>query len=280
MRKIRLNENSEIPIIGLGTFRMTNESEVVNTVLKALEIGYRHFDTAKAYNNEHLIGLALKSANIKRNEVFLTTKIKLSDQKADIISQIEDSLEKLETNYLDLVILHWPSQDYDLNYFNYQVLEEYYQKGIIKAIGVSNFNKHHLEDLLTKCVIRPTINQIELHPGFNQLEMQKYLEDENIVLQSYAPFMKSEVFSGKYFSALSLIGAKYQATVAQVIIAWGLARNIVMIPKSTNPQNLKLNFDALKIKLTTDDINLINDLNENRRVYGDPDNNEYYKYRK
>src|SRR5690554_3266515 len=279
MKKIKLNTNCEIPILGLGTFRNNDEETVINTVLKALEIGYRHIDTAKAYNNESYIGKALKQSNLKRAEYFLTTKIKIHPDQNIIRKLIDESLSDLQTDYLDLVLIHWPSHDYDLNYQTYKVLEEYYEKGIIKSIGVSNFTIHHLKDLIEKAKIKPQINQVELHPGLNQIPLQNYLISENITLQSYGPFMKGNVFTGSYFDTLNEIAEKHEATIAQIVIAWGLNRNIVMIPMSTNPINLANNFLGKDIKLTDEEIEKINNLNAGRRVYTDLDNNSIYLYK-
>lgn len=278
MKTLKLNKNSEIPILGLGTFKNNDENIVIETILEALEIGYRHIDTAKAYKNEAYIGKALKQSKIAREDLFLTTKIKISQSKDVVRKLLDESLENLQTKYLDLVLIHWPSPDYELNYKTYEVLEEYYEKGLIKAIGVSNFTIQHLNELIKVAKVKPQINQVELHPGLSQIHMEKYLRKENIVLESYGPFMKGNVFQGTYFEVLNDIALKYDATVAQIVIAWGLARNIVMIPMSTNPKNLKSNFLATKIKLTKDEIERINKLNAGKRVYTDPDNNNIYLY--
>lgn len=278
MKEIKLNNNSKIPILGLGTFRNNDEEVVIDTILKALEIGYRHIDTAKAYQNEAFIGKALKMSEVSREEIFITTKIKIHPNKKIVKELIEDSLTKLQTNYLDLVLIHWPSHDYDLNYKTYKILEDYYDKGIIKAIGVSNFSIHHLNNLIARVKIKPQINQVELHPGLNQIPLQKFLNENNIVLQSYGPFMKGEVFKGNYYDTLKEIANNHLATIAQIVIAWGLNRNIVMIPMSTNPINLATNFEAKDINLSNEEIEKINKLNVARRVYSDPDNNSIYLY--
>ncbi|HHT55722.1 MAG TPA: aldo/keto reductase [Acholeplasma sp.] len=279
MKKIKLNDNCQIPILGLGTFKNNDEKTVVKTILSALKIGYRHIDTAKAYHNEKYIGNALKLSELKREEYFLTTKIKIHPNQDVVRKLINESLKDLQTKYLDLVLIHWPSHDHNLNYETYQVLEEYYEKGIIKSIGVSNFSIHHLKELILRAKIKPQINQVELHPGLNQLPLQKFLISENIALQSYGPFMKGNVFTGSYFDTLNEIAKKYDATIAQIVIAWGLNRNIIMIPMSTNPINLASNFLAKNIKLTEEDIEKINNLNAGRRVYTDPDNNSIYLYK-
>ncbi|HHW79428.1 MAG TPA: aldo/keto reductase [Acholeplasmataceae bacterium] len=278
MKEINLNANIKMPMLGLGTFRNNDESVVINTVLTALKIGYRNIDTAKAYNNEEYIGRALKMSGLPRKSIFITTKIKIHPNEKMVRELIEDSLTKLQTSYLDLVLIHWPSHDYDLNYQTYSILEEYYNKGIIKAIGVSNFSIHHLANLISRAKIKPQINQVELHPGLNQIPLQKYLNENNIALQSYGPFMKGNVFSGNYFDVLNEIANNHLATIAQIVIAWGLNRNIVMIPMSTNPINLETNFKAKDINLSKEEIEKINKLNVAKRVYSDPDNNSIYLY--
>lgn len=279
MIKINLNEESQIPILGLGTFRNTEKSVVIDTILEALKIGYRHIDTAVAYNNDQYIGEAIKKSNISRDEIFITTKIKIHPDNNLVIRQIENSFKNLATDYIDLVLIHWPSEDHDLNYQTYQVLEDYYQKGLIKAIGVSNYKIDHLRELLKRAKVKPVVNQVELHPGLNQIILQEYLNKYDIRLQSYGPFMKGKVFDEPYKETLELLALRYNTNVASIVIAWGLARNIIMIPMSTNPVNLLSNFNAKNINLRKRDIELINYLNRDERVYQDPDNNNLYLYK-
>lgn len=278
MRKIKLNEHTYIPILGLGTYLNTERDVLINTLLEAFKIGYRHIDTAMAYYNEELIAEAIKLSNLQREEIFLTTKIKIHPNQEMVVKQIEERLVKLNTNYLDLVLIHWPSQDYELNYQTYQVLEKYHNKGIIKSIGVSNFNEHHLDSLLKKCQVKPAINQVEMHPGMNQLKLQKYLKSKEIQMQSYGPFKKGQIFQSPIKEVLEPLAKKYQTNIASVVIAWGLNREIIMIPMSTNPVNLLNNYQAKNIVLDQEDIELINNIGDSQRVYSDPDTNTNYLF--
>lgn len=275
MKYRKLSNGVEMPVIGLGTFLIEDGTSVTETVLKALKIGYRHIDTAYMYQNEHGIGEAISQSGIDRKEIFITSKIK-SKAMGDI-EQLEatfkESLDNLQTDYIDLMLIHWPSHDPKVNEITWKFLEEKYKAKKIRAIGVSNFQKHHLEELLKTAEIKPMMNQVELHPGLNQIPLQKYLASENIAITSYGPLMKGQVFEEPYASVLTEIAEKHQASIAQVIVAWGIQREVFMIPKSVKEHRLKENFEALNVELSTEDVIKINQLNKGRRVYTDPDNN-------
>ncbi|MFA5719841.1 MAG: aldo/keto reductase [Acholeplasmataceae bacterium] len=268
----------KLPKLGLGTFLMVEDAYEV--VSHALKIGYRHIDTAQAYHNEAEIGRALKDSGLKREEYFITTK--LSARKLtyeDAIKELESSLEKLGLDYVDLYLIHWPSQDYQINLNTWRGLEKVYQEGKAKRIGVSNFQKHHLNALLEDAKIKPMYNQVELHPGLQQTALKHYLDDLGIHTISFGPFMRGEVFQkeGRYYETLKRIADKHHATVAQIVIAWGLARGIHMIPKTATKERLQENFDAQQIKLDKDDLEAILKLNRGRRIYTDPDNYSFYE---
>ncbi|MBM7453273.1 diketogulonate reductase-like aldo/keto reductase [Acholeplasma morum] len=276
----KLSNGVEMPILGIGTFKVGDGPEAYDTVLEALSIGYRHIDTAQLYGNEESVGRAIKDSNIPREELFITTKLsatKLGYQEA--IDELDISLQKLGLDYVDLYLIHWPSPSDALNQQTWKGMEVCYKNKKARAIGVSNFKIHHLESVLKIASIYPMANQVELHPGLYQLPLQNYLNQKNIALISYGPFMKGEVFdiNGPFFKPLSEIASKYNATVAQIIISWGLARNIFMIPKSVTPKRIKENFMSLNITLDKTDIEAINALNRGRRVYTDPDNNSFVK---
>lgn len=268
----------KLPQLGLGTFLMIDGA--YETVKKALEIGYRHIDTAQLYQNEHLVGQALKETNLKREDYFITTK--LSAKKLtydDAIKELDISLEKLGLEYVDLYLIHWPSQDDQINLDTWRGMEKVYKEGKAKMIGVSNFQIHHLDALLKEAKIKPMANQVEMHPGLQQHALKAYLDKHDIKLISYGPFMKGEVFvkDGRYYETLNRIAKKHQATVAQVIIAWGIKRGIYMIPKTVNESRLLENYQSLDVKLDQQDLKDINALNRGRRVYTDPDNFSFYE---
>lgn len=274
-----LSNGVSMPMLGLGTFKVS-EGEAYDTVLEALKLGYRHIDTAQIYGNEASVGKAIKDSGIRREEIFVTTKlspINLGYEEAK--KELLISLEKLGLDYVDLYLVHWPSPSNALNQATWRGMEEVYNQKLARAIGVSNFKIHHIDALMKTARIKPMADQIELHPGLYQLPMQKYLEEKNIALISYGPFMKGELFieDGPYYPVLKSIADQYQKTVAQVVIAWGLKRGIFMIPKSVTPKRLKENFEAKDLVLSDDDVKRINGLNRGRRVYTDPDNNSFVK---
>lgn len=274
-----LSNGIKMPMLGLGTFKVT-EGEAYDTVLEALKLGYRHIDTAQIYGNEASVGRAIKDSGIPREALFITTKlspINLGYQEAK--QELKISLEKLGLDYVDLYLIHWPSPSNVLNQQTWLGMEEVYGLKLARAIGVSNFKIHHMDALLKTAKIVPMADQIELHPGLYQLSMQNYLNEKNIALISYGPFMKGEVFipEGPYYPVLKEIADKHQASVAQVVVAWGLNRGILMIPKSVTPKRLKENFEAKDLVLDSAEITRINQLNRGRRVYTDPDNNSFVK---
>jgi methylglyoxal/glyoxal reductase len=274
-----LSNGVKMPMLGLGTFKVS-EGEAYDTVLEALKLGYRHIDTAQIYGNEASVGKAIHDSGIPREDIFVTTKLSPINLGYDEAKkELKISLEKLGLDYVDLYLIHWPSPSNALNQATWRGMEEVYEQKLARAIGVSNFKIHHMDALLKTAKVVPMANQIELHPGLYQLPTQMYLNEKNIALISYGPFMKGEVFleDGPYYAVLKGIADKYHKTIAQVIIAWGIQRGILMIPKSVTPKRLKENLEAKDLKLTIEELASINLLNRGRRVYTDPDNNSFVK---
>lgn len=278
MKYVTLSNGVKMPRFGLGTFRVEAGESAYQTVLTALELGYRHIDTAQMYHNEADVGSAIKDSGIQRSEIFITTKQKehYNGDQAKVLADIHESLKLLKTDYIDLLIIHWPNHDPKMNASTWKVLEKVYQEGLVKAIGVSNFPKHHLDALLETAEIVPMVNQVEMHPGLNQEPLRKYLESKNVIMISYGPFMKGRIYEEPYKDDLAAIASKYNISIAQLVIAWGLERGILMIPKSVNRDRLLENFKAEKVKLEKADVKAINALNRGTRVYTDPDNNPFY----
>ena len=274
----KLYNGVEMPRLGLGTFLITDGSSAYDTTLHALKVGYRHIDTAQMYKNEASIGQAIVDSKIPRSEIFITTKQGGHSTPEKMRKQFEDSLAKLKTDYVDLYLIHWPNHDKKINQQTWALFEKLYQEKKVRAIGVSNFQRHHLEDLMETATILPMVDQVELHPGLSQVPLQKYLNEKKIAIESYGPLMKGGVFEGIWQEGLSKIAEKHQASIPQIIIAWGLARGIIMIPKSVTPSRIEENFKAKDIKLTKEEIDSINSLNRGKRVYTDPDNSPWGPY--
>ncbi len=275
MKTITLANGIKMPQFGLGTFLVKSGESAYDTVKYALSIGYRHIDTAQMYGNEASIGQAIKDAGVKREDIWITTKQKRHMNLDKMKIAFQASLDKLQTDYVDLYLIHWPNHDQEINAETWAYFESLYKAGKCRAIGISNFQIHMIEDLLKTATIVPMVNQVELHPGLSQVPLKAYLDKKDIKIESYGPFMKGGIFEGRYREVLAEIAAKYNKSIAQIVIAWGLTNGIIMIPKSVTPKRIKENFDAQDIKLTEEDILLINDLNRGHRVYTDPDNSPW-----
>lgn len=275
---VTFNNGVKMPILGLGTY-LSKADEAYDAVLYALQNGYRHLDTAQMYFNEESVGKAIKDSGFNRKEIFITTKLIHHAPKDDIYKSIDESLKKLQTDYIDLLLIHWPNESDEVGLNTWRVFEDLYDKGIVRAIGVSNYQIHHLDYLLAHARIKPVINQVELHPGLQQYPLAKYLKEKNIVLQSFGPFMKGVLLEKPYVDVLNEIAAKHHATLNQIVIAWGLNRGIVMIPKSVTPSRILENFNAKEIVLDEEDMIKIKKLNRGTRVYTDPDNSPWGTYK-
>lgn len=267
-----LNNGVKMPKLGLGTFLSKDGQEAYEAVKYALEVGYRLIDTAQMYKNEESVGRAIVDSKVNRKEIFITTKLVHHAPRVDILKSVDISLEKLKTNYLDLLLIHWPNSSLEVNLETWRVFEELYDKGIVRAIGVSNFTQYHLEHLLKHAKVKPVINQVELHPGLQQYALEEYLNNHGIALQSYGPFMRGRLNEEPFKERLESIAAKHNVSVNQVIIAWGLKRNILMIPKSVTSHRILENFKSKSLVLDQDDLDLIKRCNRGLRLYSDPDN--------
>ena len=265
-----LNNNVKMPMLGLGTYQVKDGKECIQQVKDALEIGYRLIDTAQGYQNEQFIGQAIKESGIKREELFITTKINfINYERERCIQFLEESLKNLQTNYLDLVLLHWPFANY---YAAYRVLEEYYEKGIIKAIGVSNFLPDKLVDLIHYNKVVPAVNQIETHLYGQQKDQQKWLQKYNITQEAYAPLGQNranDMFKEKGVVALS---EKYHKTPAQISLRFLIQKGVVVIPKSVHRNRLEENFNVFDFALTPEEIAQLEQLDQNLIMIGNSEN--------
>jgi len=280
MKTIKLVNGVVVPLLGLGTLRSDKSEPQVETILEALKLGYRHIDTAQMYFNESDVGEAIKKSKIDRKEIFVTTKQKdyHDGDKAKIKQGVLESLKRLQLEYVDLLLIHWPHHIQKYIEITWSVFEELYHEGKAKAIGVSNFTRFHLNELAKTAKIMPMVNQVELHPGLQQWPLQKFCDKLNIVLTSYGPFMKGRVFEEGYKETLEVIAQKHKASIAQVICAWGIQRNVIMIPKSANERRMAENLNSVNITLDDEDMTKIMGLNKGHKVYTDPDNNPSFPY--
>jgi 2,5-diketo-D-gluconate reductase B len=260
MKTLKLNPESQIPILGFGTWELSGR-ECQDAVKKALEIGYRLIDTADAYGNHKQVGVAIKDSGVNRSDIFLTTKIwRDSLESAKVFESANRFLEELQTDYIDLLLIHWPNREVPVAE-TLEAMSKLKKRGIIKAIGVSNFTIHHLQDAL-KTGFEFSNNQIELHPSFSQPELVKFCKSRNIIVTAYSPIGRGQDLN---IPLIQELAKKHHASLSQIILAWFIHKNIVAIPKSSNPLHIKDNFDAMDIELTNNEISQIDNLSSNDR---------------
>ena len=264
MEYVVLNNGLKMPKLGLGVYQITDEFECRNTVESALDIGYRLIDTAQAYHNEKFVGDAIKQSNIPREDLFITTKLWLADTGyKSTIKAFENSLKKLGLDYLDLYLIHQPIGDY---YGSWKAMEELYEQGLIKAIGVANFMPDRLMDLICNNKILSAIDQVEVNPFCQRQIDEIMMKEKNVQMQSWGPFAegRNNIFQNE---VLQKIADKYQKSIAQIILRWLLQRNIVCIPKSVRIERLKENFNVFDFKLSNEDMNLISTLDTKKSCF-------------
>ncbi|NLR90923.1 aldo/keto reductase [Flammeovirga sp. SR4] len=264
MKMMQLNDGNKIPSLGFGTFLSKND-EVKEAVLAALNAGYRHIDTAMIYENEEGVGEAIKASGISREDLFITTKLWNEDiRNGNIEEALKASLKRLQLDYIDLYLIHWPAKGYTKAWDEMIKLQK---SGLIKSIGVSNFNPHHLQDLEASGVV-PVVNQIECHPKLQQNDLKTYCEVRNILVQAWGPLMQAGLFKDE---TLNQIGEKYGKSSAQVMLRWHLQRGVNALPKSVTPSRIEANFDIFDFELSEDDMLKIAEMNEHKRVGPDPE---------
>lgn len=269
---VTLHNGVKMPGFGLGVFKVEEGQELVAAVKAAIRHGYRSIDTAAVYQNEAGVGTAIREAIeeslVKREELFVTSKLWNADQGYDsALAAFEASMDKLGLEYLDLYLIHWPVKGKYKE--SWRALETLYREGRVKAIGVSNFQIHHLQDVMEGAEIKPMVNQVEFHPRLTQKELLQFCREQGIQLEAWSPLMQGELLNDP---VLQEIGAKYGKTVAQVILRWDLQHGVITIPKSTKEARIIENASIYDFSLSEEDMNRIDALNENRRVGPDPDN--------
>ena len=254
MQKVVLNNGVEMPILGFGVFQVPDLEECERSVYEALQTGYRLIDTAASYLNEDAVGKAMKRSGVPREELFVTTKLWIQDAGFERTKKaFEKSLHRLQLDYLDLYLIHQPFGDV---YGSWRAMEELYREGKIKAIGVSNFQPDRIMDLILHNEVVPAINQIETHPFNQQIETQKFLQENSVQIESWGPFAegKNNIFQNE---VLLSIAGKYKKTVAQVILRWLTQRRVVVIPKSVRKERIVENFSVLDFELSSEDMDAI-----------------------
>lgn len=262
---LKMNTGATIPQIGLGTWLMTDEKECQNAIKNALEIGYRHIDTAQAYDNEHPIGEAIKESGFNRKDLFITTKIYVENMGYKLIDSFEESLKKLQTDYVDLLLIHFPVTISRRP--SWRWMEEIYQSGRAKAIGVSNYMINHLEELLSECTVKPAVNQFEMHVFLQQPDLVNYCQKNDIVVEAYSPLARAHKMD---HPTLSAIAKKHNKTNAQVMIRWCIENGVVTIPKSAHKDRIKENFEVFDFKLDGNDMKALARLSSGYRISWDP----------
>lgn len=263
MNYVTLENGVKMPQLGYGVYQVTKE-ECERCVLDALKVGYRLFDTAQSYFNEEEVGNAIVKSGVSREEIFLTSKVWIDHYGyEECRKSVLESLRKLKTDYIDLMLLHQPFSDY---YGAYRALEDLYDEGKIKAIGISNFYPDRMVDLASFTRIKPMINQIEIHPYHQQVFSKEWHDKYGVQLEAWAPFGegRKNMFE---LSELKEIGDKYRKTVAQVILRWHLQRGIVVIPKSTHLERMKENFNVFDFELAQEDMDVISKLDKNESSF-------------
>ena len=253
----------DIPQIGVGTWTLRGETARQNVRL-ALNAGFRHIDTAQSYENELEVGQGILDSQVPREDIFLTTKVctNIMRKGQQAVGQsIDESLAKLKTDYVDLLLIHWPVKDCVKD--TWQVMEEYVRKGVVKSIGVSNFNRHHLDDLLSYAEIRPIVNQIEVHPLMTQEENIAYNRELGIQVEAWGPFGQGDIdVLGNQL--LKTLAAKYEKTAAQIVLRWIVQQGLITIPRA-KPNHFAENLEIMSFSLTDEDMHAISSLNRNLR---------------
>ena len=269
--RIKLSNGYEMPAFGLGVFRSHEGREVESAVKCALTAGYRSIDTAMIYQNECGVGQAIRDSGLERSDVFVTTKVWNTDQGYDTtLRAFELSMEKLNLGYVDLYLVHWPVAE--KNKDTWRALEELYEQGLVRAIGVSNFLPHHLEELLKSANVPPMVNQVEFHPFLQQPELQECCRENGIVIEAWAPIMRGQVLQ---IPPLVALARKYRKTAVQITLRWLLQKGIVAIPKSANPERIRSNSRIFDFEISELDMSRIDSLDRNHRIGPHPDHRNF-----
>jgi len=262
-----LSNGVVMPWFGLGVYKVQEGDEVERAVSTAIEAGYISIDTAAFYQNEEGVGRAVRASGVPRDKLFITTKVWNTEQGYEsTLKAFEESRKKLQLDYVDLYLVHWPVPGKYKD--TWRALEKLYEDGLVRAIGVSNFQIHHLEDLAASANVRPMVNQVEYHPLLTQKPLLKYCRENGIQLEAWSPLMRGNLD----LPLLKELAQKYGKTPAQIVLRWDLQHEVVTIPKSVTPERIRENANVFDFELSAEDMERIDGLNQNRRFGADPDN--------
>lgn len=263
-----------IPSIGFGTYKLEDESETIDAIKYALKVGYRFIDTASLYGNEEWIGKVIKESGVKREDIFLSTKVWNDSHGYDkVIKSFEESMRKLDIDYLDLLLVHWPTE---LNSETWRAFEDLYELGKVRAIGVCNFKIGHLENLRKTARIMPMVNQIEVHPCFSQRELVNYCNYHKIQVIAWSPIMKGQLLEVPLMMDLA---EKYNKSIAQIALRWHIQKGIIPIPKSSHYGRMTDNIDIFNFELSEEDMIKIDKLDRNETVSSIPSGTTYNDFK-
>ena len=264
MQNVKLNNGVQMPILGFGVFQITDEEECEQVVYDAIQTGYRLIDTAASYLNEEAVGRGIKRSGVSREELFITTKLWVQDTGYEATKKaFENSLKRLQLDYLDLYLIHQPYGDV---HGSWRAMEDLYREGKVRAIGVSNFQEDRLMDIIVHNEITPAVNQIETHPFHQQIESTAFMKENNVQAEAWGPFAegKNDMFHNE---TLASIGEKYNKSVAQVVLRWLTQRDIVTIPKTVRKERMEENLNIFDFELSEEDMNKIATLNEKESLF-------------
>jgi len=275
MQTVTLNNSVEIPILGFGVFQITDAAECERSVVEAIQTGYTHIDTAASYRNEEAVGRGIRQSGVARENLFITTKLWIqSDGYEGTLKAFENSLKRLQLDYLDLYLIHQPFGDV---YGEWRAMEELYKQGKVRAIGVSNFQPDRIMDLMIHNKITPAVNQIEVNPFQQQIETQKFLLDNSVQVEAWAPFAegKNHIFQNEILLA---IAAKHKKSVAQVILRWIVQRGIIALAKTTRKERMIENISVFDFEISAEDLAAIATLDIKTSSFFDHRNPEMVKW--
>lgn len=274
MNEILLNNGVRMPMVGYGVFQIQDLVQCEQCVYDAIQAGYRLIDTASVYGNETAVGLAIKRSGIQREDLFITSKLWVQDAGYESAKKAIDlTLENLQTDYIDLYLIHRPFNDY---YGAYRAMEEAYKEGKIRAIGLSNFDAARIVDLIMNNEVKPAVVQVECHPFYQQEDLREFLQENNILMEAWAPFAegKKHIFQN---DVLKTIAQKYEKSVAQVILRWNIQRQIVPLSKTVHTNRMEENLAVFDFELSQEDMHFIASLDENQTLFGKNENPDYAK---